>query len=137
DPVTPIPVLSATEAATWDSVARTQYRIPSRVLMEAAGRAVAQVIVREFPAVITRGVLVAAGAGNNGGDGWVVARALHAAGVPVWVSGVDPKTDDAIDNRALARVDGVREIGRPGAEQGVHRHSGGGPRLVAAELAHA
>jgi len=110
--VTPIPVLSATEAATWDSVARTQYRIPSRVLMEAAGRAVAQVIVREFPAVITRGVLVAAGAGNNGGDGWVVARALHAAGVPVWVSGVDPKTDDAIDNRALARVDGVREIGR-------------------------
>src|SRR5213596_1319014 len=80
--------------------------------MEAAGRAVAQVIVREFPAVITRGVLVAAGAGNNGGDGWVVARALHAAGIPVWVSAVDPKTDDAIDNRALARLDGVHELGR-------------------------
>src|SRR5437879_2448250 len=108
----PIPVLSATEAAAWDSAAGPQYRIPSRVLMEAAGRAVAQVIVREFSDVITRGVLVAAGAGNNGGDGWVVARALHAAGVPVWVSGLDPKTDDAIDSRALARVDGVREIGR-------------------------
>lgn len=108
----PVPVLSATEAAAWDTAARTQYRIPSRVLMEAAGRAVAQVIAREFPDVIRRGILVVAGAGNNGGDGWVVARALHAAGVPVWVSALDPKTDDAIDNRALARVDGVREIGR-------------------------
>ena len=108
----PIPVLSASEAAAWDSAARTQYRIPSRVLMEAAGRAVAHVIVREFPEVIARGVLIAAGAGNNGGDGWVVARALHAAGVPVSVAALDPKTDDAIDNRALARVDGVREIGR-------------------------
>ena len=108
----PIPVLSASEAAAWDSAARTQYRIPSRVLMEAAGRAVAHVIVREFPEVIARGVLIAAGAGNNGGDGWVVARALQAAGVPVSVAALDPKTDDAIDNRALARVDGVREIGR-------------------------
>jgi NAD(P)H-hydrate epimerase len=110
--VNPIPVLSATESAAWDSAARTQYRIPSRVLMEAAGRAVADVITREFPGVLARGALVVAGAGNNGGDGWVVARALNATGVPVWVAGLDPKTDDAIDNRALARVDGVRESGR-------------------------
>jgi NAD(P)H-hydrate epimerase len=110
--VNPIPVLSATEAAAWDAAARTQYRIPSRVLMEAAGRAVAQVIVREFPDIGARGALLATGAGNNGGDGWVVARALHAARIPVWVTALDPKTDDAIDNRALARVDGVREIGR-------------------------
>jgi NAD(P)H-hydrate epimerase len=110
--VNPIPVLAATEAAAWDSAARTQYRIPSRVLMETAGRAVVQVLVGEFPAATTGGVLVAAGAGNNGGDGWVIARALHTAGVPVCVASVDPKTDDAIDNRALARVDGVRELGR-------------------------
>ncbi len=80
--------------------------------METAGRAVAQVLVSEFRNVISGGVLIAAGAGNNGGDGWVVARALHAAGIPVWVVAVDPKTDDAIDNRALARLDGVRELGR-------------------------
>src|SRR2546422_2917330 len=55
--------------------------------------------------------------GNNGGDGWVAARALHAAAVPVWVAALDPKTDDAIDNRALARVDGVREIGRERSEE--------------------
>ena len=111
----PIPVLSAAEAAAWDSMARTQYRVPSRVLMETAGRAVAHVLIAEFPTVQEQaggGVLIAAGAGNNGGDGWVLARALHAAGVSVWVAAADPKTDDAIDTRALARVDGVRELGR-------------------------
>jgi NAD(P)H-hydrate epimerase len=110
--VNAIPVLSAAEAAAWDAAARTQYHVPSRVLMESAGRASAAILVREFPDAIARGVLVAAGAGNNGGDGWVLARALHGVGVPVWVSGLDPKTDDAIDNRALARVDGVRELER-------------------------
>ncbi len=108
----PIPVLAASEAAAWDAAARTQYRVPSRVLMETAGRATVQVLVTELPEATTGGVLVAAGAGNNGGDGWVIARALHAAGIPVWVAAVDPKTDDAIDNRALARLDGVRELGR-------------------------
>jgi NAD(P)H-hydrate epimerase len=110
--VNPVPVLSASEAAAWDSAARTQYRIPSRVLMDAAGRAAAQALLAEFPSVVTGGALVAAGAGNNGGDGWVIARALHAAGIPVWVAALDPKTDDALDNRALARLDGVRELHR-------------------------
>jgi len=110
--VNPIPVLSASEAAAWDAAARTQYRVPSRVLMETAGRAIVQVLVAELSDAAGGGVLVAAGAGNNGGDGWVIARALHAAGVPVSVASVDPKTDDAIDNRALARLDGVRELGR-------------------------
>ena len=105
-----IPVLSAPEAALWDRLARTQHRIPSRVLMESAGRAVADVAMREFPDIIRRGVLLAVGAGNNGGDGWVTARALHAAGVPVWVAGLDPKTDDGVDNRTLARLDGVPEV---------------------------
>ena len=108
----PIPVLSASEAAAWDAAARTQYRIPSRVLMETAGRAIVQVLATELPDAVTGGVLIAAGAGNNGGDGWVIARALHAAGIPVWVASVDPKTDDAIDNRALARLDGVHELAR-------------------------
>jgi len=110
--VNPIPVLSASEAAAWDAAARTQYRVPSRVLMETAGRAVVQVLIAAMSEASVGGVLVAAGAGNNGGDGWVIARALHAVGIPVWVAAVDPKTDDAIDNRALARLEGVRELGR-------------------------
>lgn len=107
-----IPVLSATEAAAWDTAARRKYLIPSRVLMESAGRAAAIEVARAFPDAAKRGVLVLTGAGNNGGDGWVLARALHAARVPVWVYGLDPKTDDAIDNRALARLSGVPELTR-------------------------
>src|SRR2546427_12539229 len=102
DPVNPIPVLSATEAAAWDSAARTQYRIPSRVLMDTAGRAVAYLIVRDYPAVLSRGALIVAGAGNNGGDGWGVARALQGSGPPVWGAARDPKTDDAGEKRTVA-----------------------------------
>src|SRR5207244_2733015 len=44
----------------------------------------------------------------------VAARRLPAGGVPVGLAALDPQPDDAIDNRARARVDGVREIGRDG-----------------------
>jgi len=54
DSVNPIPVLSASEAAAWDAAARTQYRVPSRVLMETAGRAVAQVLVGAMPGRLHR-----------------------------------------------------------------------------------
>ena len=48
----PIPVLNASQAAEWDERARTADRIPSRVLMEAAGRAVAQLLALEYPAAL-------------------------------------------------------------------------------------
>ncbi|MBE0593005.1 MAG: hypothetical protein IH616_11465, partial [Gemmatimonadales bacterium] len=84
-----VPVLNASQAAEWDARARTEALIPSRVLMEAAGRAIAAVAAREYPDPIRAGVIVAAGPGNNGGDGWVAARALEALGIPVWVAEID------------------------------------------------
>src|SRR6188474_1059880 len=59
--------------------------IPSRALMQRAGAAAAAEIARRFPDDLGAGVVIATGAGNNGGDGWVVASALHAVGVKVRV----------------------------------------------------
>ena len=54
---------------------------PLAELMERAGRAVAQKVVDWVPDPAP--VTVLAGAGNNGGDGWVAARALAERGYPV------------------------------------------------------
>ena len=106
--VTTIPVLDAAQAASWDEHARVAAGIPSRVLMEAAGRSVAQVIARDYGTVLWRGVLIVAGHGNNGGDGWVAARALHALGVPVYAVDEDrSRSPDCEANRTLALSEGV------------------------------
>lgn len=105
-----LPVIDAAQAASWDERARSVAKIPSRVLMETAGRGIACVIAREFGSsrALKAGVIVAAGPGNNGGDGWVVARALKAAGWPVWgVETGGKRSPDCTASRALALASGV------------------------------
>jgi len=76
--------------------------------MESAGRAATHVIAREFAEHLSDGVLLAAGPGNNGGDGWVVARALRRLGVPVSACETPKKRSaDCEANRALALAEGV------------------------------
>ena len=100
------------QAASWDESARVSAEIPSRVLMESAGRALAAVMAGEFAGRLESGVLLVAGHGNNGGDGWVAARALRAMGVPVWaVDEARERSDDCEANRRLALDDGVELLG--------------------------
>ncbi len=76
--------------------------------MQRAGAAAAAEVATRFPDDLESGVVVATGSGNNGGDGWVIARALHAAGIATRVvECLDSRTDDAKAERALAIEDGV------------------------------
>src|SRR5215211_1832894 len=59
--------------------------IPSIVLMENAGRQVAAAIEATFDDLDERQVAVLCGRGNNGGDGFVVARTLLQRGIDVSV----------------------------------------------------
>lgn len=107
-PAVSIPILSPAAAAAWDARAGSA-GISLDLLMASAGRGAAVVLLDRFPHAARQGVLIAAGPGNNGGDGWVLARALHHLGVPVWVAPVEG-TGSALRGRAeaLARTDGVR-----------------------------
>lgn len=108
-------VVTAEEAARRDAAAIAA-GTGSRALMQRAGAAAADAILRHFgDDARDRGACVVTGPGNNGGDGWVVAGHLAGAGIAVRVHEVLPsRTGDAIAERtaAIARV--TRGPPRPG-----------------------
>jgi NAD(P)H-hydrate epimerase len=83
--------------------------ITAAVLMENAGRAVAEEALRMAPSGL---IVVACGRGNNGGDGFVAARHLDICGVPVRVVALDPARleGDALANYRALRFSGVEVV---------------------------
>lgn len=91
----PILTAAAMRAAEQTAVAGG---VSEYELMERAGAAAAEIIWR---AGGSRDALVLCGPGNNGGDGFVVARILRAKGVPVRVAALaESRTPSAIRARA-------------------------------------
>jgi len=78
-------VVSAEEMRWCDATAINTYGIPSLVLMENAGSAVAWFVQEHFGPVEGKQILIACGKGNNGGDGYVAARHLLNQGASVQV----------------------------------------------------
>jgi hydroxyethylthiazole kinase-like uncharacterized protein yjeF len=70
-----------------DYLAGERYGIPVLLLMENAGRAVAEVAEQMLKSGRGRRIVVCCGGGNNGGDGIAAARTLHQRGynVDVWL----------------------------------------------------
>lgn len=79
------PVISRAEARDFDSRAINNYGISGLVLMENAGRGCAELILKTLPRLEAEKVCILCGSGNNAGDGFVIARALHNAGIDVTI----------------------------------------------------
>ena len=76
--------LSRAEARELDRRAIEEFGIPACVLMENAGRACALELM-QWPELAAGACVILCGAGNNGGDGLVIARTLLNHGLPARV----------------------------------------------------
>src|SRR5258708_37154187 len=79
-------IVTAEEMRRIDRATTEQYGVPSLTLMENAGAAVTEFALKHFE---FESVCVVCGKGNNGGDGFVAALKLHAAGKKVSVVVLD------------------------------------------------
>ena len=71
-------ITTAAEMREVDRATTERFGVPSLTLMENAGSAIAQFILEQY--LDAKRIAVVCGKGNNGGDGFVIARKLHRAG---------------------------------------------------------
>jgi len=78
-----VKIATAAQMRELDRRASAEFAIPSLLLMENAGAETAREILAAYPRAGRGRVLILCGRGNNGGDGFVVARRLLAEGAEV------------------------------------------------------
>lgn len=102
-------VVTSAQMRCMDQMTVESYLIPGVILMENAGRGVAQLIWDLYSQQVFQ-VVIFCGKGNNGGDGFVIARHLRQAGLYVDVVLVGKKTEvkgDAQINLAIVEKMGI------------------------------
>ena len=92
-------VLTASEMARLDRQTIEEIGIPGIVLMENAARGAADFFLQVLPDLPRRRIAVVTGAGNNAGDGFVLARTFHNLGAAVRV--VCLRSPDRLQGDAL------------------------------------
>jgi len=78
-------LVTADEMREMDRLTIEQFGLPGRILMENAGRGAFRVLTESFPDIFKQKVAVISGRGNNGGDGFVIARYLAQSNISVTV----------------------------------------------------
>jgi NAD(P)H-hydrate epimerase len=78
-----IPVVTAQQMQELDRLTSARYGIPSLLLMEHAGTEAVREMAAAFPDLARSRLVVLCGRGNNGGDGFVIARHLLDDGAQV------------------------------------------------------
>ena len=104
-------ILTALQMAEVDRLTSERYLVPSIILMENAGRSVAEQLEKACPGLEGKRILILCGRGNNGGDGFVTARYLSLRGAnPSVILFADPGTlkGDALSNWEIVRAMGLQ-----------------------------
>jgi len=103
-------ILTSAEMREIDRGAIEELGIPGVVLMENAGLRTVRALKTRFPSIAGERIVIAAGKGNNGGDGFVVARHLFNSGARpevLLLAARDEVKGDAATNLAVALKMGI------------------------------
>ena len=84
----PIALYSAAQVRALDADAIGRLGVPGYTLMKRAGEAALRYLRTRWP--MAHRIVIVCGAGNNAGDGYVLARFAHAAGLTVSVLAASP-----------------------------------------------
>jgi NAD(P)H-hydrate epimerase len=104
-------VMSREEVRAFDKWAIETLGIPGAVLMENAGRSCAELVKNKLKHIPKPKVCIFCGAGNNGGDGYVIARHLINSGFKVTVVLCGDR--DKVKGDAKINLDILERLGQP------------------------
>ena len=94
-----LPLYRCDDVRAIDRAAIERDRIPAYELMERAGKAAFELLRETWP--LARRIAVLCGPGNNGGDGYVLARLAHAGGRAARVIALAPPNTPEAQRAAL------------------------------------